>query len=176
MPNNGAKSIFLSILITIFVVSFLAYSENLLTYRFMLAIHQIEPPIVFTPISEANLSRTSIVIGSSGTSINIQIAPTYQYNEFRNLAAIVNRDNRSYSVIISVDEEAKVPSTWKYVMELRSYDGAKIVAVLDLTRRGETEFTIMAGEKLSIWIVTYIPEGSEIKPAATSLTLKYVLG
>jgi hypothetical protein len=71
MPNSGAKSIFLSILITIFVMSFLAYSENLLTYKFMLAIHQIEPPIVFAPISEANLSRASIVIGGSGTSIKI---------------------------------------------------------------------------------------------------------
>jgi hypothetical protein len=75
-----------------------------------------------------------------------------------------------------VDEEAKVSSNWKYVMEIRTYDGAKIVATLDLTRRGEAEFTIMAGERLSIWIATYILEGSEIKPTTASLILRYVLG
>jgi hypothetical protein len=157
----------------------IAYASVFVYYPMTITTTAVEPPVVFDEGSNAggeDLGGNTIDVSISpqNTSITITLHPTYQETLYKNVSLIKNLDTRAYNVYIRVLTPLSLPSSSSAVLQIRSLDGATVIATVDLLSTGTTPIgSLAAGDTWSMWVHYTIPEQSS-PPPTTSATLQLI--
>jgi hypothetical protein len=157
----------------------IAYASVFVYYPMTITTTAVEPPVVFDEGSNANQAdlgsnTIGVSISSQNTSITITLHPTYQNTLYKNVSLIKNLDTKAYNVYIRVLTPLSLPSSSSAVLQIRSLDGATVIATVDLLSTGTTSIgSLAAGDAWSMWVNYIIPEQSS-PPPTTSATLQLI--